>query len=67
MERVTISVSDEFAVELALFMATNHYDNRSEAVRDLARRGLRQAHLYNGVAGDAWRRYPTCSTTTHVN
>ena len=37
MERVTISMSDEFAAELALFMASHHYDNRSEAVRDLAR------------------------------
>ena len=52
MERLTISMSDEFASELAVFMATNHYDNRSEAVRDLARQGLRQAHLYNGVAGE---------------
>jgi CopG family nickel-responsive transcriptional regulator len=51
MERVTISMSDEFADELAFFMTTNHYANRSEAVRDLARRGLRQAHLYEGVAG----------------
>jgi CopG family transcriptional regulator, nickel-responsive regulator len=52
MERLTISMSDEFASELAVFMATNHYDNRSEAVRDLARQGLRQAHLYNGAAGE---------------
>ena len=52
MERLTISMSDEFASELALFMATNHYDNRSEAVRDLARQGLRQSHLYNGGAGE---------------
>jgi metal-responsive CopG/Arc/MetJ family transcriptional regulator len=52
MERLTISMSNEFASELALFMATNHYENRSEAIRDLARQGLRQAHLYNGVAGE---------------
>jgi CopG family nickel-responsive transcriptional regulator len=52
MERLTISMSDEFASELALFMATNHYDNRSEAVRDLARRGLRQARLHDGVTGE---------------
>ncbi len=52
MERLTISMSDEFAAELAVFMATNHYENRSEAVRDLARQGLRQAHLYNRVAGE---------------
>ena len=43
MERVTISMSDEFAADLAVFMAANQYGNRSEAVRDLARRGLRQA------------------------
>jgi CopG family nickel-responsive transcriptional regulator len=52
MERVTISMSDEFAGELADFMAANHYDNRSEAVRDLARRGLRQARLIDGAAGE---------------
>ena len=51
MERLTISMSDEFAAELALFMASHQYDNRSEAVRDLARRGLRQARLDDGVAG----------------
>lgn len=51
MERVTISMSDEFAAELALFMASHHYDNRSEAVRDLARLGLRQARLQDGVVG----------------
>jgi CopG family transcriptional regulator, nickel-responsive regulator len=51
MERVTISMSDEFAAELAVFMARNHYDNRSEAVRDLAREGLRRADLYDGAAG----------------
>ncbi len=52
MERVTISMSDEFAAELAVFMADNHYDNRSEAVRDLARRGLSQANLHAGVNGE---------------
>jgi CopG family nickel-responsive transcriptional regulator len=53
MERVTISMSDEFAAELAAFMAANHYDNRSEAVRDLARLGLEKARLDDGVAGDS--------------
>ncbi len=52
MERVTISMSDEFAIELANFMAAHHYDNRSEAVRDLARLGLKQAKLDSNVAGD---------------
>ena len=52
MERVTISVSDEFATELAGFMADHHYDNRSEAVRDLARRGLLQSKREAGTTGD---------------
>lgn len=43
MERVTISVSDEFARALSEFMAAHGYDNRSEALRDLARAGLERA------------------------
>ncbi|MGO9740948.1 MAG: nickel-responsive transcriptional regulator NikR [Roseiarcus sp.] len=45
MERVTISVSEDFAAELAAFMETHRYDNRSEAIRDLARLGLEKARL----------------------
>jgi CopG family nickel-responsive transcriptional regulator len=52
MERVTISVSDEFAAELAEFMKSHRYENRSEAIRDLARRGLEEARLDHGDAGD---------------
>jgi CopG family nickel-responsive transcriptional regulator len=52
MERVTISMSDEFAAELESFMTANRYANRSEAVRDLARVGLQQARLGEGVTGE---------------
>ncbi len=52
MERVTISLSDEFAAELAAFMEDSHYENRSEAVRDLARLGLEQRAVERGVAGE---------------
>lgn len=52
MERLTISVSDEFATELAAFMDDNQYENRSEAVRDLARLGLKQSRVDRGVAGE---------------
>jgi CopG family nickel-responsive transcriptional regulator len=45
MERVTISLSDEFAEELAIFMRARQYENRSEAIRDLARIGLRTKAL----------------------
>jgi CopG family nickel-responsive transcriptional regulator len=52
MERITISVSNEFAAELAAFMKYNRYENRSEAVRDLARIGLNQAGRDQSVTGD---------------
>ena len=53
MERVTISVSDDFAAALAAFMKSHRYDNRSEAIRDLARRALEQALIDDGGhAGD---------------
>jgi CopG family nickel-responsive transcriptional regulator len=52
VERITISVSDECAAELAAFMERGHYDNRSEAVRDLARFGLTQARNDQAAAGE---------------
>ena len=52
MERITISVSDEFAAELAAFMESERYDNRSEAVRDLARLGLKRARIDESLSGD---------------
>jgi CopG family nickel-responsive transcriptional regulator len=52
VERITISVSDEFATELAEFMASERYDNRSEAVRDLARLGLNRARIDHSISGD---------------
>src|SRR5271155_42053 len=51
MERITISVSDEFAAELAAFMENHNYENRSEAVRDLARLGLERARIDHSVTG----------------
>jgi CopG family nickel-responsive transcriptional regulator len=52
VERITISVSDEFATELAAFMESERYDNRSEAVRDLARLGLDRARIDRSISGD---------------
>jgi len=51
MERLTISMSDEFAAELADFMRRHRYENRSEAVRDLARLGLTQAQSDHALTG----------------
>jgi CopG family nickel-responsive transcriptional regulator len=49
MERVTISLSDEFAEDLAIFMRSHQYENRSEAIRDLARIGLKTKALEAGT------------------
>ena len=51
MERVTISMSDEFAAELAAFVKSHAYENRSEAVRDLARLGIERARVDDDVMG----------------
>ncbi|SRR5579871_2534629 len=51
MERVTISMSDEFAAELTAFMKGYRYANRSEALRDLARLGLKRAQIDHGMSG----------------
>jgi CopG family nickel-responsive transcriptional regulator len=51
MERVTISMSDEFAAELAAFAKSYSYENRSEAIRDLARLGLKQSRIDHTMTG----------------
>lgn len=51
MQRVTISMSDGFADELEAFMASHGYDNRSEALRDLARSGLERTKIAEGTSG----------------
>jgi CopG family nickel-responsive transcriptional regulator len=43
MQRVTITVDDELMGELDRIIAARGYQNRSEAIRDLARSGIRQA------------------------
>jgi CopG family transcriptional regulator, nickel-responsive regulator len=42
MQRVTITIDEDLVAELERFMAARGYDNRSEAMRDLARSGLQQ-------------------------
>ncbi len=53
MERVTISMSDELAAELAAFAERYRYESRSEALRDLARLGLERARIDHSVTGEA--------------
>ena len=53
MERITISLTDDFAGRLTEFMEAHHYGNRSEAIRDLARLGLEQARIDGSDEGGA--------------
>jgi len=43
MQRVTVTLDDDLMDELDRLIATRGYQNRSEAIRDLARAGLKQA------------------------
>jgi CopG family nickel-responsive transcriptional regulator len=43
MQRVTITLEDEFLAEIDRVSAARGYQNRSEAIRDLARAGMRRA------------------------
>jgi CopG family nickel-responsive transcriptional regulator len=43
MQRVTITIDDELMTELDRIIAARGYQNRSEAIRDLSRAGIRQA------------------------
>ncbi len=45
MQRVTITIDDDLDAELERFMSTRGYENRSEAIRDLARAGLQQVAM----------------------
>jgi CopG family nickel-responsive transcriptional regulator len=51
MQRITISADDAFIEELDALCALRAYQNRSEALRDLARAGMRQARDEGGGSG----------------
>ena len=42
MHRVTITLDDDLMAELDAIIAARGYQNRSEAIRDLARAGMRE-------------------------
>ena len=52
MQRVTITLDDEFMAELDHVIAQRGYQNRSEAIRDLARAGIREAAETSDAKGD---------------
>lgn len=51
MQRVTVTLDDELMAELDRMIALKGYQNRSEAIRDLARAGLREAAAGDSASG----------------
>jgi CopG family nickel-responsive transcriptional regulator len=47
MQRVTITIDDELMIELDRIIEARGYQNRSEAIRDMARAGIRQTAAEN--------------------
>ena len=52
MQRVTIALDNELMGEIDRLMKVRGYQNRSEAIRDLARAGIRQANETAGTTQD---------------
>ena len=52
MERITIVLDDDLVTEVDRLVSAGTYQNRSEAIRDLARAGVRQAAEQRGMEGD---------------
>jgi CopG family nickel-responsive transcriptional regulator len=52
MQRVTVTLDDELMADLDRIIAARGYQNRSEAIRDLARAGIREAAREAGGAGE---------------
>jgi CopG family nickel-responsive transcriptional regulator len=50
VQRVTVTLDDDLMRELDALVAAKGYQNRSEAIRDLARAGLRQSAVEAGAA-----------------
>ena len=52
MQRVTITLDDELMADLDRIITARGYQNRSEAIRDLARAGIREAAQETGAKGE---------------
>lgn len=52
MQRVTVTLDDDLMADIDRVIAERGYQNRSEAIRDLARAGLRQAMVETGSMAD---------------
>jgi CopG family nickel-responsive transcriptional regulator len=52
MQRITITLDDELMADIDDFITQHGYQNRSEAIRDLARAGMLQAHAETSRSRD---------------
>lgn len=52
MQRVTVTLDDELMADIDRLVAERGYKNRSEAIRDLARGGLKQTMVETGSMED---------------
>ena len=52
MQRVTITLDDDLMTEIDRMVKSGVYQNRSEAIRDMARSGIHQAAERQGNTGD---------------
>jgi len=52
MQRITITIDDELMDDLDRIIAARGYQNRSEAIRDMARAGIQQAAQHAVDSGD---------------
>ena len=52
MQRVTVTLDDDLMAELDAIIAERGYQNRSEAIRDLARAGIKEAAPDSGRGRD---------------
>lgn len=52
MQRITITLDDELVTDIDHIMKVRGYQNRSEAIRDLARVGVAEAKQDTGNAGE---------------
>ena len=52
MQRITITVEDEFMEEIDRLIREKNYQSRSEAIRDMARMGARQLAEEAGAPGE---------------
>lgn len=53
MQRITITLDDDLVADIDRLMIRRGYQNRSEAIRDLARAGVAEARQEAGDAGES--------------